>query len=640
MADVFISYARSTVDTAQLIAEALRADGYSVWIDADLPVHREFPTVIEENLRAARAVLVLWSKDARASRWVPAEADLAHAAGTLVQFSLDGGAPPFPFNRMQCEKGDGWTGDFNAACWRKIRASIAELVGRQAVVATAPLEAVTAKERRLAVLAFDNLSTDPELTFFSDGVSEEIQQTVAKGSDLKVVARSSSFQFRGADKAVGKVAAALGATHLLDGSVRRSGARVRIVAQLVECASANTLWADQFDGKLDDVFELQERIASAVAQALKVTLDLPAQTRVLDPAMYEMFLRARGILAAGNGMFDQTSSQAAPLLEVVVASAPDYAPAWELLASARAWILHQGRVDYAAARAGVIDAAQTALRLDPKRGHAYVALSLLEPWGAYAVRERLLQQALRVEPNEPGVLTEMSRFCWSVGRFRDALRFAEQACEINPMMPAARLHVAQMRTYIGDYEASIRMHQELHGRWPHNLTILLSLLNFAAGLEHWDAYDDAARSVDLFDNSGLQGVLLRNSQRQAEARRTRDPDLCAAVMQRTLRELEKNGTLPLTQVEAIAELGMAEEAFALAERASYDHMFTPDGLQRDYYPGTILGRWSVLNKTPRFIPLCDRLGLCAYWRQTGAWPDCVDWAPYDFKAEVVRLAAA
>ena len=114
-------------------------------------------------------------------------------------------------------------------------------------------------------MPFDNLSDDRELAFFCDGVSEEIQRTVAQRSDLKVLARSSSFQFRGSDKSAKKVAAALAVTHLLDGSVRRSGTRVRISAELVECASDRTLWSSRFDGELGDIFSLQDRIAEAVA---------------------------------------------------------------------------------------------------------------------------------------------------------------------------------------------------------------------------------------------------------------------------------------------------------------------------------------------------------------------------------------
>ncbi|MEP6871629.1 MAG: DUF4062 domain-containing protein [Anaerolineaceae bacterium] len=496
------------------------------------------------------------------------------------------------------------------------------------------------QERLLAVMAFDNLSPDPELTFFSDGVSEEIQQTVAKGSSLKVVARSSSFQFRGADKATRKVAAELKATHLLDGSVRRGGSRVRVSAHLVECASESTLWTDRFEGDLSDIFALQDRIAEAVARALKVALEPPATAAPLDPPVYETFLRARSTITEGSRLFDESAAEATPLLEQVVHSASDFAPAWGLLAYARAWTLRAGhrRWSYAKGRAGVVEAAATALRLDPRRVDAYLAQAMLEPWGAYGAREKLLKQALEVAPNEPGALAEMSTFCWSVGRFRDALRFAEQACELNPLMPATRLQVAQMRAYVGDLEASIRMHQELRQRWPNNAPILLSLLNFALGFGFWDAYDDAIGDIAAFE--GWQGSDLRATQAFAETLRSGDPSRRDRRLQRYTELVDKTGTLPLNLVESLSYLGLVDEAFALADRASFAHVFDPDGpLPSAAFPGVILGRRSPLNKTLRFIRLCDRLGLCAYWTQSGCWPDCVEWTPYDFKAEVRQVSA-
>jgi len=265
-------------------------------------------------------------------------------------------------------------------------------------------------------------------------------------------------------------------------------------------------------------------------------------------------------------------------------------------------------------------------------------LALLEPWGAYAVRERLLKRALEAAPRDPTALTEMSTFCWTVGRFREALGLAEQACELNPLMPSARLQVAQMRTYVGDYDASIRMLAELHHRWPQNAGILLSLTNFAATLGYWEAYDAAVGAIETFD--GWQGRDLKATRAYAETLRSNDPAMLADRLRRYTELLEKTGTLALNLVEAISQMGMADQALALAERSSFSHIFDAEGAPPSgYFPGTVLGRWSALNKTPRFVDLCDRLGLCAYWMRSDAWPDCVEWAPYDFKAEVARRAA-
>lgn len=148
-------------------------------------------------------------------------------------------------------------------------------VGYRLVPAAPPVElarpaaaAPRHAEPVLAVLAFDNLCDGEDMAWFSNGVSEEILQTVASGAALRVIGRGSSFQFRGADKAAANVAAALNVTHLLDGSVRRNGSTVRVSAQLIECAGQTTLWSSRYDRELTDFLAVQDEIAGAVAAAV------------------------------------------------------------------------------------------------------------------------------------------------------------------------------------------------------------------------------------------------------------------------------------------------------------------------------------------------------------------------------------
>jgi hypothetical protein len=141
--------------------------------------------------------------------------------------------------------------------------------------------------------------------------------------------------------------------------------------------------------------------------------------------------------------------------------------------------------------------------------------------------------------------------------------------------------------------------------------------------------------------SGWQAAHLRPAVTYAETLASGDQERKEALVAHYRQRLEKTGTLPLNYIAGVSILGMPQEAMALAEQASFAHVFDPDGpLPSGNYPGVVLGRWCDLNKTPRFVDLCDRLGLCAYWAATQAWPDCVDWAPYDFKAEVRRRARA
>src|SRR3954447_11719127 len=133
MAEIFISYARSEEPRAVRVAEVLRAAGHRVWRDDELPAHRAYVEVIEERLKAANAVVVLWSAEAAKSEWVRAEADTARHLGTLIQATLDGGIPPLPFNQIQCADLNGWKGETEAPGWHKLTASVVALVPKPQV---------------------------------------------------------------------------------------------------------------------------------------------------------------------------------------------------------------------------------------------------------------------------------------------------------------------------------------------------------------------------------------------------------------------------------------------------------------------------------------------------------------------------
>jgi adenylate cyclase len=196
MSDVFISYARSTEAEAHKVAKALRALGYGVWRDDELPAHRSFSEVIEERLKAAKAVVVIWSAEAVKSEWVQSEADRARTDRKLVQLSVDGTPLPMPFDRIQCADLTGWSGDIDAAGWKKVAGSIADLVGGggQPAAAPGPTPARATHRASICVLPFANMSGDAEQEYFSDGISEDIVTDLSKVSALSVVARNTAFR--------------------------------------------------------------------------------------------------------------------------------------------------------------------------------------------------------------------------------------------------------------------------------------------------------------------------------------------------------------------------------------------------------------------------------------------------------------
>jgi len=644
MSHIFISYARETQAQAQRVAEALRALGHEVWRDDEIPAHRLFGEMIEERLAAAGVVLVLWSAEAAKSEWVRSEASRARTMGKLVQLTLDKSPLPIPFDQIQCANLVGWRGDADAPGWRKVVASVAAVLGAGPFATPPPSLVRRGKPDAplLAVLAFDNLSGDPQLAYFSDGVSEEILDTVARGSALKVIARSSSFQFRGADKAVRKVAAELGASHLLDGSVRQSGARVRISAQLVDCASDIALWSNRFEGDLDDIFALQDEIALAVAEALKSAFAPTRAVARIDPRVHELYLKAKD---QGLGVENVGLSLAgrAGLLEQVVEAAPNFAEGWAWLGQIRALLARRAKrgAPFKARRAEALEALDTAISLDPVLPSPYIALTQLEPQGAFARRWEHVRKALDVAPDHADSLTLAGHFAFTVGWTGDALAYGRRAYELDPLHPMAAQGYASAVWCCGDTDGASRLLLGCRRARPENASLNLDLINLATFARDWAAFDEAetfARAHGQLTDPVIRGAL--GFGRAVRGGNAAFPDLILRLVE---AELDRSGAAPLQLLNVLCELGHNDDAFDAAERASFTQIFDEEGGQAagDYNPGIIFNRasnWPMMSD-PRFVRLCHKLGYTSFWSDTGRWPDCADLVPYDFRGEAGRAAA-
>jgi adenylate cyclase len=266
MSDIFISYARSTASDAHRIAEALRALGLSVWRDDDLPAHRAYAEVIEERLAAAKAVVVVWSAEAAKSDWVQSEANRAREEDKLVQLRLDDARLPMPFGQIQCADLVGWRGDPDAPGWRKVVESVRDLVGGGAAAAPVAGAALPLPAKpSIAVMPFVDMSGGGGEDYFADGMVADITNALCRFRGIFVIASSSALTLKG--KGVGAQAAArqLGVRYVLEGSIRRAANRVRIAVQLIDAADGAQIWSERFDDTLDDVFDLQDKVALSVA---------------------------------------------------------------------------------------------------------------------------------------------------------------------------------------------------------------------------------------------------------------------------------------------------------------------------------------------------------------------------------------
>jgi len=459
MSEVFISYARSTATQAGAVAEALRALGHRVWLDDALPAHRAYAEVIEERLKSAGAVVVIWSADAVLSQWVRSEADKGRAAGKLVQLSVDGVFPPMPFDQIQCADLAGWNGEPEAAGWRKVAASIADLTGDPGLSGASGAPGPSPPLRRLSicVLPFANMSGDPEQEYFSDGISEDIITDLSKVTALSVVARNTSFTFKGRAVDVAKVARQLNVGHVLEGSVRKAGGRVRITAQLIDGATGDHLWAERWDRDLTDIFAIQDEISEAIVGALKLRL-LPEEKAGIERRgttsadAYNLYLMARQYLVSGNEGDIRASEAILRLCRRAIELDPGYARVWALMALAETSLRFVGgRPEDGLA------AVEQALLLDPDlaEAHAIMARHRFRQ-GRLGEAADEIEIAVRLDPDSYEVNMNAGLVRFKEGRLADAIGHYEKA---TALMETGITAPGMLLTYygkIGDGEGARR----------------------------------------------------------------------------------------------------------------------------------------------------------------------------------------
>ncbi|HEY1561052.1 MAG TPA: hypothetical protein VGF71_09205, partial [Caulobacteraceae bacterium] len=402
-------------------------------------------------------VVVIWSAEAVKSQWVRAEANVAREAGTLVQLRVDGAVPPLPFNEIQCADMSGWTGDLDAPGWKKVVASVADLIAGEAPSrgSTTPQPAI--RKLSICVLPFANMSGDPEQEYFSDGISEDIITDLSKVSALFVIARNTAFQFKGKTLDMGQLAGQLGVSHVLEGSVRRAGGRVRITAQLIDGATGGHLWAERYDRDLTDIFALQDEISEAIVAALKVKL-LPAEKKAIETRgtdsveAYDLYLMARQRYYTRN--FNVREAEAiVRLCDRIVEIDPAYARAWALMASVQSTLrrrFDRRDVDGSAAL-------ERALALDPDLAEAHAArASNLRAEGQFEAAWEEVETALRLDPGCLEANFAAGDLCFGQERLAEAIPYYEKAAALMEPDPGALAMIQTCCAGLGDREGARR----------------------------------------------------------------------------------------------------------------------------------------------------------------------------------------
>jgi TolB-like protein len=486
------------------------------------------------------------------------------------------------------------------------------------------VEAPAQAEPLLAVLAFDNLSSDPEMQFFSDGVSEEIIQRLSRGAKLRVIGRTSSFQFRGDRKA--EAARSLNCSHVLDGSIRRAAGRVRISAHLVEASSGTTLWSDRYDRGLEDIFAVQDEISESIAAALHQTFS-SFSTKAVDPAVYDLYLRASPKSFAPDELRTCIS-----LLEVVTERAPHFGEAWGRLAALRAWLhVYLPFADRRANAALVAREADRALAVDPQSVDAMTArLFVVPPYGGFVESDAILE-GIRRTPGSADGHRYVGYFLRTMGRIREALEEDERAYRLDALHPMTTNLVALARMAAGRVAEAIPVFEELVERLPDMSFPVSSLLRCYAFQQDWTAVD---RLLELAEQRQLRE--LREGLPFIRTKRDPTPQNIEAWRSHLEAQVKRTGRIDVSRLVYSAHLGLVEEAYRVAETAHLGPAGTSDDIMGpDGYRTSLMFQAGMpeLREDPRFAGLCARLGLVEFWVTTGKWPDCVDEVPYDFKAE-------
>jgi TolB-like protein len=326
-----------------------------------------------------------------------------------------------------------------------------------------PAPSATIDPNSIAVLPFVNMSADKDNEYFSDGISEELLNVLVRVDGLSVASRTSSFAYKGRGLSAAEIAGELKVAHILEGSVRKSGNRVRITAQLIDTGSDRHLWSETFDRELTDIFAIQDEIANAIVAALRETLGEQAATPVVVRAdtenlqAYDLYLKAREMFIARSEL-----SESVRLFERAVELDPNFARGWEGLAAVTSVVESWG-IDDRDYNAMVRPAAERALKLDPTLSMAWAALSMAEqneisPDWASALA--LAGKAIEADSKNATAYLWRSIALLNLGFFDRALADLDDCLRIDPAYRNCTRWKAQALLFAGDLEQALSLFEQ------------------------------------------------------------------------------------------------------------------------------------------------------------------------------------
>ena len=493
---VFLSYASQDAEAAQRICEALRGIGIEVWFDQhELRGGDAWDQRIRREIRDCALFVPIISANTQARlegyfrrEWKLAIArtyDMAEEKAFLLPVVIDDTSPleasvPEPFRAVH------WTrlppGEVPPAFVARVAQLLSAVEpGKPTSTRLAPAAAPAvrpvssgpsaAPEHSIAVLPFVNMSADKEQEYFSDGLAEELINLLARIPELRVPARTSSFSFRGRSVTAGEIGQALNVAHVLEGSVRKAGNRIRITVQLVRSDNGYHLWSETFDRNLDDIFQIQDDIARAVVDKLRLTLltAVPsASTAATNAEAHNLYLQGQYF----RGRETQADlNKAADCYQRALALDANYARAWAGLSAVYTRQVANSYVALDQGFALVRAAAEKAIALDPTLGDAYSSLVVVlvnidHDWQGSAAR---LARARALDPGNPLLLLTTAVLGRALGHAEDAVALLRQALDRDPLNLLVRRYFARTLYYadrLKEAEAEIRQVLDLSTAYP------------------------------------------------------------------------------------------------------------------------------------------------------------------------------
>jgi TolB-like protein len=464
----------------------------------------------------------------------------------------------------------------------------------------------TAGHNSIAVLPFVNISGKPDEDYFSDGMTEELLNVLAKIPKLSVVARTSVFEFKGKGGDVREIGRKLGVSNIVEGSVRRDREQVRVTAQLVRVADGFHIWSETYDRKLESVFALQDEIAQRIGAALKLSLGFspPVAARApIDPEAYDEYLK-------GRALFRQRSDLPSAIahLKAAVAKAPEFAAAWSSLSLAYEvsfwYTAHMTPAIGAELLAGQAVAAERAVALEPDAATTEHALgNVARAQFKYAAAEQHYLRAMQLDPSYSDVREDYSEVLYEVGRLKDSMRAARQLVTLDPYFGIGWNRILRNAIALdrrAEVEEAVRQMRAIS---PGNFIGKFGLLDYAVVYGR----ADEARTA-------LAEIVMRW------------PKDAAFAQQLLPWALGEPGVDPVNLRAAIADAPPGEATGYFIARQDIDrlnaYIDTLGAIPQQYYFVNLYGSkpmGQAMLRDPRVKAMVARFGLPAYWREKG-WP--------------------